>query len=201
MNLIKLSIKISLYLRISWSVILQPTYLRSLGATIGREVRLLGAPLVFIEKGANIQIGAHCVLCSDSSMTALGLSHPVVLRAINPGALISVGENTGISGATIVAAKQIKIGRECLIGANVIIVDTDFHTIAPLRRRFNSKSVEIGTAPVEIGDNVFIGANSIILKGVTIGTNSVVGAGSVVTRNVPSNAVVAGNPANIIRML
>jgi acetyltransferase-like isoleucine patch superfamily enzyme len=57
------------------------------------------------------------------------------------------------------------------------------------------------TAPVKIADNVWVGMNAVILKGVTLGENSVVAAGSVVTKSVPPNMVVAGNPAVIVRQL
>jgi len=55
------------------------------------------------------------------------------------------------------------------------------------------------TAPVKIGDNVWIGMNAVILKGVTIGDNSVVAAGAVVTKSVPANTIVAGNPAVTVK--
>jgi serine acetyltransferase len=96
---------------------------------------------------------------------------------------------------------QIEIGNECLLGANVIIADTDFHSLNPNRRRFNNNPKEIAAMPIIIEDNVFIGAGSIILKDVRIGKNSVIGACSVVTKDVPQGVVVAGNPAKILRKI
>jgi acetyltransferase-like isoleucine patch superfamily enzyme len=82
----------------------------------------------------------------------------------------------------------------------VIICDTDFHGLRPDERQ--STSAHIRTArPVKIGTNVFIGARSIVLKGVNIGNNSVIGAGSVVTNHIPGNVVAAGNPCRIVRPL
>jgi acetyltransferase-like isoleucine patch superfamily enzyme len=158
-------------------------------------------PLISMAKNSNIEIGANASLCSSSYYTALGVNHPVILKTLSEGATIKIGADTGISGTTICAAISVSIGNQCLIGANVTIVDTDFHSIKPDNRRHNSDPLEIGSSPVTIADNVFIGAGSIILKGVSIGKNSVIGAGAVVTKDIPENVIVAGNPAVILRRL
>jgi len=88
-----------------------------------------------------------------------------------------------------------------MLGANVTIADTDFHALEPRGRRFNKNPEAIGSAPVRIQDNVFVGTGAYILKGVTIGANSVVGAGSVVTSSIPADVIAAGNPARVIRRL
>lgn len=106
-----------------------------------------------------------------------------------------------MSGGSICAASSIRIGAGCLIGANVTLADTDFHAISPSNRRYNSNPDEIAVAPIVIEDNVFIGADVFILKGVTVGKNSVIGAASVVTRDVPENSVAAGNPARVVRRI
>ena len=86
----------------------------------------------------------------------------------------------------------ITVGDNVFIGPKVTLATTG-HGISPsLRRTLTSK-------PIVIGDNVWIGANAVVLQGIAIGENSVVGAGSVVTKDVPANVVVAGNPAKIIR--
>jgi acetyltransferase-like isoleucine patch superfamily enzyme len=131
----------------------------------------------------------------------LGVNHAVILRTLRQNAVIEIGDDTGISGATICAAELVSIGKGCLIGANVTIVDTDFHAIKPQSRRYNSNPVDIATSPVRIGDNVFIGTGAIILKGVTLGNDSVIGAGAVVVENVPAGHIAAGNPAKSLRSL
>lgn len=183
-----------------WDLTVTPI-LRAVGVEIAEKVRMQGRPIVSLASGSRIQIGARCVLCSDSQTNALGINHPVVLRTLRPGAEIVIGEDTGMSGGSICAVSSIRIGAGCLIGANVTLADTDFHAINPVNRRYNKNPNEIAAAPIVIEDNVFIGADVFVLKGVTIGQNSVIGAGSVVTRSIPSNAIAAGNPARVIKLI
>ena len=85
-----------------------------------------------------------------------------------------------------------------MIGANVRIMDHDFHSMDSLKR-FHQQSSEIASRPIQIGKDVFIGTNAIILKGVTIGNNVIVGAGAVVSiEHVPDESIVVGNPARIL---
>jgi acetyltransferase-like isoleucine patch superfamily enzyme len=130
----------------------------------------------------------------------LALAHPVHLRTLAKGAVIRIGARSGLSGTCVCALRSVSIGTDCLIGANVLIVDTDFHPLRAERRRTAPPS-SAATAPVTIGNNVFIGAHSIILKGVTIGDDAVIGAGSVVSRDVPVGVIFAGNPARLVRPL
>lgn len=183
-----------------WNLTIMPV-LRAVGVEIAENVRIQGWPIVSLASGSRIQIGARCVLCSDSQVNALGINHPVVLRTLRPGAEIVIGEDTGMSGGSICAAGSIRIGAGCLIGANVTLADTDFHAINPANRRYNKNPDEIAVAPIVIEDNVFIGADVFVLKGVTVGKNSVIGAGSVITRNIPKNAIAAGNPAKVIKFI
>ncbi len=104
---------------------------------------------------------------------------------------ILIGNETSIGDRTeIHAGKMVEIGSGCNIAWDVCIMDRDYH-------KFNSPTEII--EPVKIGDNVWIGCNSIVLKGVTIGNGAVVAAGSVVTKDVPSGALVGGNPARILK--
>ena len=109
-------------------------------------------------------------------------------------ARITIGASTHINNnVAIIATKStIVIGTRCLIGPNVTIFDSNFHSVDSGKRL---ASAPVGAAPVTIGDNVFIGAGAIILKGVEIGDNVVIAAGSVVSSSVPSDLIVAGNPA------
>lgn len=107
------------------------------------------------------------------------------------GARITIGDGTYLNRNTeIVAARSVRIGRDCKIGRDVLVMDTDQHEL-PGR--------ELAIAPVVIEDRAWVGARAIILKGVTIGHDAVVGAGAIVTRNVPPNTVAVGQPARIVR--
>lgn len=183
----------------TWWQATVPMRLRATGVEIGAQCRFYGMPIVGMEQNSRIVLGDRVVLCSDSRFTALGVNHPVVLRTLRPGAKISIGSDSGMSGGAICAAVQVELGIQCLIGANVTIADTDFHTIKPTGRTTNNDATDIGSAPIRIDDNVFIGTGSIILKGVHIGTNSVIGAMSVVSRNVKQNSISAGIPATLLR--
>jgi acetyltransferase-like isoleucine patch superfamily enzyme len=88
------------------------------------------------------------------------------------------------------AAKLVTIGNNTMIAGEVRIMDTDLHGM-------DGQTAQ--EKPVTIGNHVWIGIRSIILKGVTIGDNAIVGAGSVVTKSIAPNTVVAGNPARLIR--
>jgi acetyltransferase-like isoleucine patch superfamily enzyme len=123
----------------------------------------------------------------------------VVLSTRRADAVIEIGEDCGFTGTTLVAARRIEIGDRVQVGGNAMIVDFDFHPLTPEGRAeaFNDGA----HAPIVIHDDVFVGMDALILKGVTIGEGSVVGAGSVVTQDVPSRTVVAGNPAMVVREL
>ena len=173
--------------------------LRSSGVEVGANVTLWGRPIVSRVQGSTIQIGNRVVLCSVSTKTALGVNHPVVLRTLSPGPKIVIGNDVGMSGGAICSAQSVTIGEGTLLGANVVIADTDFHPIVPEGRRYSHADVAV--APVTIQENVFIGMNSLILKGVVIGANSVIGAGSVVTKSIPANVIAAGNPCRVLKPL
>jgi acetyltransferase-like isoleucine patch superfamily enzyme len=123
---------------------------------------------------------------------------------------VTVGDFTLLNGALVMAEDKIDIGSHCLISWNVGIADSDFHPLEPAQRLIDAQALapffkdrpqrpKLKTAPVKIGNNVWIGMNAVILKGVTIGENSVVAAGSVVTKSVSPNTVVAGNPAVAVK--
>lgn len=94
---------------------------------------------------------------------------------------------------------SVAIGDNVKIGACVLITDTDAHPLDYLARRSSNEGTK--SAPIVIEDDVWIGAHSIILKGVTIGAGSIIGAGSVVTKSIPAVCVAAGNPCRVIKLL
>ncbi len=175
--------------------------LREQRITVGANLIAVGVPIVDKEPGSSITIGRNCILCSDDYSNPIGLNHRTVIRTLASGATITIGDDVGISGASICAMSSVTIGNEVMLGVNVQISDTDFHPIKPEGRRFNKNSADIGTAPTVIEDNVWVGANSVVLKGVTIGKNSVIGAGSIVSGSIPANCIAAGVPARVIKHL
>jgi acetyltransferase-like isoleucine patch superfamily enzyme len=169
------------------------------GVAWGKEWRLFGTPIIQKHRCSRIQIGDRLGLRSFVSSNPLGPTHPVILCTWQAGAVLKIGDDFGMTGGSICAAERIAIGDRVIVGANTTIVDTDFHSLDPTKRRL--MPAEAKTTPIVIEDDVFIGMNCLILKGVTLGRKSVVGAGSVVTRDVPPGGIAAGNPARLIRYL
>jgi acetyltransferase-like isoleucine patch superfamily enzyme len=165
------------------------------GVSVSEDVRFHGRPIVDLFPGSSVVIGRGAVLTSSSRHTALGVSHPVVLRTLHPDARIELGDSVGISGGSICAAVLVSIGDGTLLGADVTIADTDFHPIRHPRRRHAPMPDPRPEHAVVIGSNVFIGTRAIVLKGSRIGDDAVVGAGAVVSGDVPAGSIVAGNPS------
>jgi len=137
----------------------------------------------------------------NSSLTSnfVGINKPCTL-AVGKGAKLIIGDYSGFSGVSIFCAKKITIGKNVNFGGNVSVWDTDFHPLDFLDRRDHNVN-KINSVPIFIEDDVFIGAHSIILKGVTIGARSIIGAGSIVTKSIPMDEIWAGNPAKFIKKL
>lgn len=174
---------------------------RRQGVQLGCNIVWLGMPTLTLTPSSTMEIGDRCLICSRPSQTALGVSHPVILRTLRTGAQLRIGAGVRMSGTTICAAERVLIGDRCVIGADVIIADTDFHSLDPAVRSSTADANHAVSRPVTIEADVFIGGRSIILKGVQIGRGAVIGAGSVVTSDVPAKAIVAGNPARIITVV
>lgn len=162
------------------------------------RIRLRGSPIIDLVRGASVVLGDNVTLNSRNEGYHLNMHNPVKLMADMPGAVIEIGADTRIHGVCIHAYLSVRIGRGCLIAANTQIFDGSGHDLAlgsPESRIHTRGSAK----PVRIGDHVWVGANVLILPGVTIGDGSVIAAGSVVTSDVPANSLVGGNPARVLK--
>lgn len=170
----------------------------------GKKLLLKGTPLIFNKKGARLRIGNNVTIKSSFLSNLVGLYSRTIIVTRASEAVIDIGDNVGISGATIYARKGIYIGDNTCIGGNVKILDNDFHPIDAesrvqlLNDKNGGDSLAIPSREIRIGKNCFIGCNAIILKGTVLGDNCVVGAGAVVSGKFDDNCVIAGNPAKVI---
>ena len=160
-----------------------------------------GVPNVNVSIGGQVFIGSEFRMNNNLYSNNIGRVEACNLIVGKNGKLV-IHDNVGLSGSTIVCQNSIEIGSNVNLGGNVVIYDTDFHSLNKLDRLdVKTDKIKTTTKPVKIGSNVFIGGHSTILKGVEIGENVIIGACSVVTKNIPDNQLWAGNPAKFIREL
>jgi len=159
----------------------------------GRNLRT-GVFLPWVQGRGALMIGDNVVVDGKSSF------HFAVRYSDRPELII--GDNTGIGhGCSFTVGKRITIGRHCRIGLSVQMFDSPGHASDPAARLAGLPAAQDEVRPITIGDNVWIGNNSIICPGVTIGDGSAVAIGSVVMSDVPENTLVAGNPARRVQAL
>jgi len=113
---------------------------------------------------------------------------------VGPGATLEIGGNTGINANTVIGVKElVRIGRDCAISAEVGISDTDMHFILdPVGNKMPA------TAPIEIGDHVWIGVRCIIMKGTRIESGAVIGATALVQGRIPAKSIVMPNRSKVM---
>lgn len=115
------------------------------------------------------------------------------VRIVVDGGTLSIGHGTNVNGsARLLVRSGMRIGAHCTLSWDCQLLDNDFHTMTI------EGTERPSTAPITIGDRVWIGTAALILKGVTIGDGAVVAAGAIVSRDVPAHAIVAGVPAKVI---
>jgi acetyltransferase-like isoleucine patch superfamily enzyme len=167
----------------------------------------------------NVRLGANTLLTGDYAFKRFRAMQPDALvvgaHCTMDGVHFSVGEKGRVrigdycyfTNAVLLCELELQIGNYVLIGWNTTIADTDFHPISPAERMADAIACsplgkgkprpEIARKPVIIEDDVWIGPNATLLKGVRIGAGAVIEAGTLVTRDVPPGARVIGNPAQI----
>lgn len=154
---------------------------------------------IVIKNRGRINLRRNVVISSSSLSNPVGNRGKTIFMC-SPNGKIDIGNNVSISNTLIFSQECVTIEDNVMIGGGVQIWDTDFHPL-DLHDRIIHNISEIKKEPVLLKNGCFIGANSIILKGVTIGEKSIIGAGSVVSKNIPSNEIWAGNPARYIKSL
>ncbi len=154
-------------------------------------------------KAGSIQIGKNVHLLAGWRSNRVGLTNPVLIQTLGDG-MICIGSYFGGSAIVLSARTKIEIGEYVGLGANVRMFDHDFHALNFIERRptHEEEGRYLKSEPITIEDDVFIGTNAIILKGVTIGQRTIVAAGSVVFRgSYPADSILAGNPARVISQI
>lgn len=138
--------------------------------------------VLVLEKGSKLRVQKHFQMYYGGELW------------LYPKAQVTLGSGYMNAGAQIRCQERITLGDNCAIARNVLIMDFDAHLIT-----YEDGTTNRVTAPITIGNSVWIGAGATVLKGVTIGDNAIIGAGAVVTKDVQANTIVAGNPAKPIR--
>lgn len=163
----------------------------------GENVRINGR--IIIRGNGKISIGNHTKINSSFYSNSVGLAPQSSFETIGTG-MIQIGNNVGISNTLLSAKSLIIIEDNAMLGGGVQIFDHDFHSIF-YKDRVLHPSANYPSRPITIGEGVFIGTRSIVLKGTQIGARSVIGAGSVVSGVIPPNEIWSGNPAKFIKKI
>lgn len=206
--ILKKSLRIYPWIRKHFYMIFNLIILQIYGVDFGKNIKLYNRMYFTILKNGILKIGNNFTMTSGDGINPLCRN----LRAkilIGQNAIITIGDNTGLSSPCLWAKESITIGNNVNVGGDCIIMDTDVHSL-DYKVRSGIIKDEFGhsldgslakSAPIIIEDDVFVGTRSIILKGVTIGARSIIAAGSVVTKSIPSDCIAGGNPCNIIRYI
>jgi len=175
--------------------------LKMAGVCIGMNFSTAGVMILDVCPGSEVTIGKNVIIVSDSRRSnASSLAFPAKIKTLSASSKIIIGDNVGLNGTSITSrSKTICIGAGTIIAPNVIIVDSDFHKPWPPDSRMDYPGDELD-GDIQIGNNCWIGMNTIILKGVKIGENSIIGAGSVIVKNIPPNSLAGGVPAKVVKV-
>lgn len=171
------------------------------GVGFSKNLIILGLMSVKLKKGGKLTIGENFTCISGSMKNSIGRNLKSSFR-VDENASLTIANNVGMSNVAIWTKTKVIIGNYVKLGSGVIIIDSDMHSLNYKTRRDVSKdALEAKSKPITIADDVFIGTNSIITKGVSIGEKAIVAAGSVVVKSIPSYEVWGGNPAVLIKKI
>lgn len=181
-------------------------YFRWKGICFGQNIQVYNKVYLTGKRG-QIIIGDNFHLTSGDCINPLCRNIRGCIHTDKSSSTIVIGNHVGMSSPCIWIHDRLTIGNHVNIGGNCIIMDTDVHQMDYVARRgekvenADDANTKVQSAPVTIEDDVWIGANCIVLKGVTIGARSIIGAGSVVTKDIPADCIAAGNPCRVIRYI
>lgn len=183
-----------------WWTVYYRTFLRLHPAVkrLGR-IEVSGRMFWMLDPRGSLELGNGVRIHSGHRFNAVGGHRPTIVNVLAGGRL-KIGDRSGLSSSTIVCQVAIEIEADVRIGGGCQIFDSDFHSL-DFQQRMMRPDPGVAHKPVRICAGSFIGADSIILKGVTIGTQAVVGAGSLVSNDIPPREVWTGNPASFRRKL
>lgn len=169
------------------------------GAKYGENLRCFNStPQLQINRAGLLCIGKNVTFNSYTDHSWYSRCKLLVMK----NAELTIGNHSGMNGVMVYCSKKVTIGDNVKIGGGTRISDSNHHSLDYLvRRDANKDSKNASTASVEIGNDVFIGANCYIGKGVTIGDRAIVAAGSVVVKSIPADEIWGGNPAKFIKHL
>lgn len=177
-------------------------FLRAQSCPVGRGFDCDGLPRIRMQKPGSITLGEGVAIKCRPMSNLAGISQHTILHCIGEGRIV-LGDGSGMSGVVLSSRTGIRLGKRVNLGVNVRIYDHDFHSLDPQHRTDRrTDQAHVKSAAVVLGDDVFVGANAMILKGVRIGDRSVVAAGSIVTGgDYPGDSLIAGNPAKVVKSL
>lgn len=206
--LIRKALRVYPFVRTKSYIVINRILFRLFGVKTGKKLRVFDRFYLTMHPGASLTIGDNFTFSSGDGINPLCRNIRGQI-SVDKNAGIIIGNNVGISSACIWAKERITIGNNVKIGGNCILMDSDNHSL-DYRIRKSFQKDEYGEwidhatakkAPINIEDDVFIGVNSIILKGVTIGARSIIAAGSVITKSIPADCIAGGNPCKVIRYI
>ena len=191
------------YIKFYYYIYWNRLYFYLVGIKYGSNMRVYNS--IYLSIHGTVSIGDDLVFTSGAGFNSISRNIKGMIKTYKD-AYLTIGNNVGIGGANIFARKRINIGNNVKIGGDCIIIDSDSHSLDYVERRnehlhLKAHDKNIGMAPVNICDDVWLGARCVVLKGVTIGARSIIAAGSMVTKDIPADVIAGGNPCKVIRKI
>jgi acetyltransferase-like isoleucine patch superfamily enzyme len=164
---------------------------------IGRNINFNSKILCKVSRTSFVEIGNNCTFSNFTKHNFAGINRRCSIR-VKDNSTLKIGDNCGFSGTIINVKKAVKIGDNVQFGVNVNIWDNDFHSIDYLKRR---KNIGIISDDIVISNDVWVGANTTILKGVSIGKCSIIASNSLVNKSIGDYELWGGIPAQKLKDL